>query len=117
MGSGKISVRAEEVDGEVLVERGTIAQVVVDRHAGVVDEDVERFDPLDSSLIWDWNEGSVERTIAIPAFIAAASPADHLFAARNRLGTSLSGETVDVWDSATGRRVATLAGNTGARWL
>ena len=41
---------AEEVDGEVLVECGTIAQVVVQRHAGVVDEDIERLDPGDSCL-------------------------------------------------------------------
>ncbi len=31
-------------------ERGTIAQVIVKRQAGVIDEDIERFDSLDSSL-------------------------------------------------------------------
>ena len=31
-------------------ERGKIAQVIVKRHAGVVDEDIEGFDPLDSGL-------------------------------------------------------------------
>ena len=35
---------AEEVDGEVAFEHGTIAQVVVERDASVVDEDVERAD-------------------------------------------------------------------------
>jgi WD40 repeat protein len=70
--------------------------------------------PDDGQLvIWDWIEGTVERTIATPAFIAAASPAGDLVAATNRLSTNLSGETVDVWDTATGRPVATLAGNTG----
>jgi WD40 repeat protein len=70
--------------------------------------------PDDGQLvIWDWIEGTVKRTIATPAFIAAASPTGHLVAATNRLSTNLSGETVDVWDTANGRRVATLAGNTG----
>jgi hypothetical protein len=40
----------KEVDGEVLFERGTIAQVIVKRHAGVIDEDIERLDSLDSCL-------------------------------------------------------------------
>jgi WD40 repeat protein/DNA-binding SARP family transcriptional activator len=70
--------------------------------------------PDDGELVvWDWSEGTVERTIATPAFVAAASSTGHLVAATNRLGTTLSGETVDVWDSATGRRVARFAGNTG----
>jgi WD40 repeat protein len=70
--------------------------------------------PDDGQLVvWDWTEGTVERIIATPALIAAASPTGHLVAATNRLSTNLSGETVDVWDTATGRRVATLAGNTG----
>jgi hypothetical protein len=36
-----------EVDGEVLLERRALAEVVVDRHAGVVDQHVERRDALD----------------------------------------------------------------------
>src|SRR5205823_7184251 len=44
------AIGAEEVDGEVPFERGTIAQVVVERDAGVVDEDIERFDVLDGCL-------------------------------------------------------------------
>ena len=34
----------------MLFERGTIAEVIVVRHAGVVDEDVERLDALDGCL-------------------------------------------------------------------
>ena len=41
---------AEQVDREALLERAAIAEVVVERHAGVVDEDVERLDPLDRGL-------------------------------------------------------------------
>jgi hypothetical protein len=44
------AVGAEEVDGEVALDRGTVAQVVVHRHAGVVDEDVQRVDDVDRSL-------------------------------------------------------------------
>jgi hypothetical protein len=43
------AVRAKEVDGEVPFEHGRIAQVVVERQAGVVDQDVERFDVIDCS--------------------------------------------------------------------
>src|SRR5216684_531432 len=38
------AIRAEQVHGELLLERGAIAEVVVKRDAGVVDEDVERLD-------------------------------------------------------------------------
>jgi hypothetical protein len=31
-------------------DRGTIAQVIVKRQPGVIDEDIERFDSLDGSL-------------------------------------------------------------------
>ena len=44
------AVGAEEVDGQVLLEHGTIAQVVIERDAGVVDEDVERPDLLGRGL-------------------------------------------------------------------
>ena len=44
------AVGAEQVDGEVPFEHGPIAQVVVERHAGVIDEDVERVDFIDRSL-------------------------------------------------------------------
>ena len=37
-------VGAVEIDGKVVFERGTIAQVVEQEHAGVVDEDVQRLD-------------------------------------------------------------------------
>ncbi len=44
------AIRAKEIDGEVPFDRGTIAQVIVKRQAGVIDEDIERFDSLDGSL-------------------------------------------------------------------
>ena len=39
---------AEEIDREVLFERGTIAQLIGQRDAGVVEQDVERSDLLRS---------------------------------------------------------------------
>ena len=41
---------AEEVDGEVPLERRTVAQVIVERDAGIVDEEIEGFDLVDGSL-------------------------------------------------------------------
>ena len=40
--------RAEEVDGEVLIEHGTITQVIKKRNSGVVDEDIKRLDLIGS---------------------------------------------------------------------
>ena len=37
-------VGAEQVDGEVTFQHGAIGQVVVERHAGVVDQDIQRFE-------------------------------------------------------------------------
>ena len=39
-----------QVDSQVPLERGTIAQVIRDRNTGVVDQDVERLDPADRLL-------------------------------------------------------------------
>src|SRR5438552_13997116 len=44
------TIRAVEIDGEALFERGTIAQVVIKRQAGVINEDIERFDFLHGRL-------------------------------------------------------------------
>ena len=44
------SEHAEEVDLQVLFDDVQIAQVIVDRDAGVVDEDVEGVDRLDRPL-------------------------------------------------------------------
>ena len=44
------AVRTEKVDREVPFKIGTIAQVIVKVHSGVVDQDIERFDFLDSVL-------------------------------------------------------------------
>jgi hypothetical protein len=43
-------VRTEEVDGEVPIDPSAIIKIIVKAYAGVVDQDVERFDAPDSSL-------------------------------------------------------------------
>ena len=43
-------MRTEEVDGEVAVDPSAIAKIIMKVHAGVVDQDVETFDALGSSL-------------------------------------------------------------------
>ena len=63
---------------------------------------------------WDWRTGDVVPIIDTVSLIAVPSPTGHLIATTTRQATGPDwGETVDVWDPATGRRVATLAGNTG----
>jgi hypothetical protein len=42
-------VCTEQVDGEVSVDPSAIVKIIVKVHAGVVDQDVERFDAPDSS--------------------------------------------------------------------
>ena len=50
--------------------------------------------PDDGQLvIWDWTEGTVERTIATPAFIAATSPTEPPVAATNGWAQDLSGDS------------------------
>jgi hypothetical protein len=43
----------------VLLEHRTVAQVIVERHARVIDEDVEKWDfvdsPLDLRSVWSMN--------------------------------------------------------------
>ena len=64
--------------------------------------------------IWDWKARTIERTIPTPVWSAFPSPTGHLVATIGREPqTSLPGRSVDIWDSATGRHVATLAANTG----
>jgi WD40 repeat protein len=71
-------------------------------------------DPEDDQVvIWDWKARDIERTIAAPAGKAVPSPTGHLIAAAAQDQGPLPGGSVDVWDSATGRRVATLAGYAG----
>lgn len=65
-------------------------------------------------VVWDWRAGDVVPLIDTPAGIAVPSPTGHLIATATRQETLTGfGETVDVWDPATGRRVATLTGITG----
>jgi WD40 repeat protein/DNA-binding SARP family transcriptional activator len=64
---------------------------------------------------WDWREGDVTPIIDTPANLALSSPTGHLVATAGSLRTLVgSGGPGEIWDPATGRRVATLAGNTGA---
>jgi WD40 repeat protein/DNA-binding SARP family transcriptional activator len=66
-------------------------------------------------VTWDWRQRHVVPYIDTPADFAVASPTGHLVATTTRQATVLgSGETVEVWDPATGQRVATLAGNAGS---
>jgi hypothetical protein len=44
------AVRAVEADGEVLIQGGTIAQVVVKAQPRIVDQDIERLDLANSRL-------------------------------------------------------------------
>jgi WD40 repeat protein len=63
---------------------------------------------------WDWREGGVVPIIDTPANFALASPTGRLVATTGSLRTLLgSSGPGQIWDPATGRRVATLAGNTG----
>jgi WD40 repeat protein/DNA-binding SARP family transcriptional activator len=73
----------------------------------VPDEDTE-------VVSWDWRTGDVVPIIDTPAFGALLSPTGHLVATTSPQVTPTGpGETVEVWDPATGQRVATLKGNTG----
>jgi WD40 repeat protein/DNA-binding SARP family transcriptional activator/class 3 adenylate cyclase len=74
----------------------------------------ERPDPEGGQVvIWDWKARDIEQTIDTAALSAVPSPTGHLVAIAGREPTNLPGGSADVWDSATGRHVATLAGNTG----
>ena len=64
-------------------------------------------------VIWDWEAEKIERTIATEATGVAHSPTGHLIATVSRGQGPVPGGSVDVWDSATGRHVATLAGSKG----
>jgi WD40 repeat protein/DNA-binding SARP family transcriptional activator len=71
-------------------------------------------DPDDGQLvIWDWKAAEVERTIDTPARHAVLSPTGDLVANDTQTQASLWGDTVHVWDPASGRRVSTLAGHSG----
>jgi WD40 repeat protein/DNA-binding SARP family transcriptional activator len=66
--------------------------------------------------MWNWREGDVVPLIDTPAWEARPSPTGHLIATTLHTVTGTvtgAGETVEVWDPAAGRRVETLAGNTG----
>jgi hypothetical protein len=43
-------VCTEEVHGQVPFDSGAIAQTIVQIHASIIDEEIEKFDVLDSSL-------------------------------------------------------------------
>jgi WD40 repeat protein len=74
-------------------------------------------DPDDGQVvIWDWKAAEVERTIDTPARHARLSPAGDLIASDTRTQAALWGDTVHVWDAASGRRVSTLSGHSGGVW-
>jgi WD40 repeat protein len=64
-------------------------------------------------VIWDWKAREIERTIATEAWSSLHSPTGHMLATVSQGQGGLPGGSVDVWDSATGGHVATLAGSTG----
>ena len=65
-------------------------------------------------VTWDWHEDDVVPIIDTPALGTRLSPTGDLVATTTRQGTpTRPGETVNVWDPANGRHVATLEGNTG----
>jgi WD40 repeat protein/DNA-binding SARP family transcriptional activator len=71
-------------------------------------------DEDDGVVVWNWRTGDVVPIIDTRAGITVASPTGRLVATTTLQGTfPYSRETLDVWDPATGQRVATLAGSTG----
>jgi WD40 repeat protein len=68
--------------------------------------------PFSPITIWNRKTGEVERTIDTSAETVAVS-ATGLIASPTAEVTA-SGQVIDVWDSATGHQVSTLAGLSGA---
>jgi WD40 repeat protein/DNA-binding SARP family transcriptional activator len=64
-------------------------------------------------VIWDWKARKIERTIATEALSAVHSPTGHVLATVSWGQGVGAGGSVDIWDSATGAHIATLAGSTG----
>lgn len=65
--------------------------------------------------IWDWDRGQVVRTIDTGAVRAVFDPTGDRIAATIAVPAGDAG-TVEIWDPATGRKTATLAGHTGGAW-
>jgi WD40 repeat protein/DNA-binding SARP family transcriptional activator/class 3 adenylate cyclase/energy-coupling factor transporter ATP-binding protein EcfA2 len=64
---------------------------------------------------WDWRKGAVAAIIDTSANLALSSPTGRVVATAGSLRTLVgSAGPAKIWDPATGRRLATLAGNTGA---
>src|SRR5207302_2701213 len=85
-----------EIDGEALFERGTIAQVVVECQAGVVDEDIERFDFLHGRLNLR-SVGYVQRegrhaAVSVLQFAASSTRVNPLRSASECLGDERSSD-------------------------
>jgi WD40 repeat protein/DNA-binding SARP family transcriptional activator len=64
-------------------------------------------------VIWDWEASEVERAIDTPARHVVLSPTGDLIANDAPTQASYLGDTVHVWDAASGRRVSTLTGHSG----
>jgi WD40 repeat protein len=60
--------------------------------------------------IWDWQQARVVRTIQTQAEDVAFDPSG------TRLATSDPDGPVEIWDVASGEKIATLAGHTSAVW-
>ena len=69
---------------------------------GRADPDVPRLD------IWDWERGEIVRTIDAPAERAFFAPTGDRIATTTNVPAG-DGAIVDIWDPATGDRMATLA--------
>src|SRR5438445_4556643 len=90
------TIRAVEIDGEALFERGTIAQVVIKRQACVVNEDIERFDFLHGRLNLR-SVGYVQRegrhaAVSVLQFAASSTRVNPLRSASECLGDERSSD-------------------------
>jgi WD40 repeat protein/DNA-binding SARP family transcriptional activator len=62
-------------------------------------------------VTWNWHDDAVEQILDVPAQFALPSPTGDLIA--TLAPTNSQSATVELWDPATGRRVAALEGNPG----
>ena len=65
-------------------------------------------------MTWNWRDGGVEQILDVPALDGYPSPAGDRVATPKAPTATGRRDTVEMWDPATGRRVAALEGNTGS---
>jgi WD40 repeat protein/DNA-binding SARP family transcriptional activator len=63
-------------------------------------------------VTWNWHDGAVEQILDVPALDAYPSPTGDLIA--TLAPTNSRSDTVELWDPATGERVAVLEGSAGS---